>query len=201
MKLDFRIDFGYQYLYSRKHYHPTFIWDGNLSCDGGNIEKSYKLDYPYIWFGPGQSPREIELPTPEWKFKTKREFTGVRFIADVSSEAVFHLHTASADIDFFAKDLEECGRLEFPVGPKYLGCYITVTKTDYLWFRRPLRENETEFSAFELGLPVHNFARMNLASLSPGESFGIDYEIPSSSFDHTELLFHIVAMMPEEEVA
>ena len=194
MKLDFRIDFGYQYLYSRKHYHPTFIWDGGLFCDGGKIEKTYKLDYPYIWFGPGQSPKETELPNPEWQFKTKREFTGVRFVTDVSENTVFRLHTVSADVAFSAKDLEEQGRLEFPVGPKYLGCYITVTKKDYLWFRRPLRENETEFSCFELGLPVHNFARMNLAWLSPQETVKVEYDVPTPKSEHSELLFHIVAM-------
>ena len=51
MKLDFRIDFGYLYLYSRRHYHPQYIWDGSLACEGGKIERSVRLDYPVIWFG------------------------------------------------------------------------------------------------------------------------------------------------------
>ena len=42
MKLDFRIDWGYQYLYSRRHYHPVYIWDGSLTCQGGAIEKLYR---------------------------------------------------------------------------------------------------------------------------------------------------------------
>ena len=100
MKIDFRIDFGYQYLYSRKHYHPTYIWDGGISCDRGEILKTYKLDYPYIWFGPGHTAKESELGSAEWKFKTKREFTGVRIIADVEPDAVFHLRTASCNADF-----------------------------------------------------------------------------------------------------
>ena len=54
MKLDFRIDFGYQYLYSRRHYHPVYVWDGSLSCEGGRIDKSFRLDYPVIRFGPGR---------------------------------------------------------------------------------------------------------------------------------------------------
>ena len=49
MKLDFRIDWGYQYLYSRRHYHPVYIWDGSLQCENGTIEKSWQLDYPVIW--------------------------------------------------------------------------------------------------------------------------------------------------------
>ena len=67
MKIDFRIDFGYQYLYSRKHYHPTYIWDGELKCENGEIINSYKLDYPYIWYGPGQSAKETKLPDPKWQ--------------------------------------------------------------------------------------------------------------------------------------
>ena len=28
MKIDFRIDVGYQYANSSKQYHPVFVWDG-----------------------------------------------------------------------------------------------------------------------------------------------------------------------------
>ena len=48
MKLDFRIDWGYQYLYSRRHYHPVYLWDGQLDCNGGRIEETYQLDSPGI---------------------------------------------------------------------------------------------------------------------------------------------------------
>ena len=65
VKLDFRIDWGYQYLYSRRHYHPFFHWDGTLECSNGVIEKCFKLDYPVIWYGPGQCALETELQDPD----------------------------------------------------------------------------------------------------------------------------------------
>ena len=69
MKIDFRIDFGYQYLYSRKHYHPVYVWDGMLECENGEILNTYQLDYPYLWFGPGRSAKETKIAKPEWKLK------------------------------------------------------------------------------------------------------------------------------------
>ena len=66
MILDFRIDWGYQYLYSRRHYHPVFLWDGSLECSGGTILESYRLDYPVVCFGPGQSAHETRLEAPCW---------------------------------------------------------------------------------------------------------------------------------------
>ena len=48
MLLDFRIDWGYQYLYSRRHYHPQFIWDGELKCENGTIQSVWQLSYPVI---------------------------------------------------------------------------------------------------------------------------------------------------------
>ena len=48
MKLNFRIDWGYQYLYSRRHYHPYYHWDGHLKCSDGVIEKVFQLDYPVM---------------------------------------------------------------------------------------------------------------------------------------------------------
>ena len=102
MKLDFRIDWGYQYLYSRRHYHPVYVWDGNISCQGGSIEKVYQLDYPVIWFGPGHCAKETLLPQPQWQSRTKRGMAGVRIEAEADENAVFHLHTASGSFSFSA---------------------------------------------------------------------------------------------------
>ncbi|MCQ2456667.1 MAG: hypothetical protein MJ096_04845, partial [Clostridia bacterium] len=194
MKLDFRIDWGYQYLYSRRLYHPQFVWDGTLSVDGGEILNTYKLDYPVIWFGPGHCAVETELPEAKWESRTKRGLSGVRFVAEVSEDAKFYLHTASADAEFSARDIIEKGRIEFPVGPKYLGCSIIVTKTDYLWFRRPLKDGETELDADALGLPVHYFARMRLAWLDAGKSVDFKVDVPERTHDYEETLIHLTAM-------
>lgn len=194
MKIDFRIDWGYQYLYSRRHYHPQYIWDGNLSCDGGEILETYKLDYPVIWFGPGHCPKETKLPSPTWQSRTKRGISGVRIVADVNDNAVFRLKTASFDGSFKAADIMNKGRLDFTVGPKYLNCTVSVTKTDFLWFRPAPKADETSFDIDALGVPVHHWSRMKLAWVAPGESVSWEYDVKDSAADYCEQLLHIVAM-------
>ncbi len=198
MLIDFRIDFGYQYLYSRKHYHPVYIWDGTLECADGKILNIYKIEYPYLWFGPGRSAKETKLNSPEWQFTTKREIKGLRFEAEVNENTEFVLKTNSCELKFSAKDIFEKGRLDFPIGPKYLNCAVIVTKTDYLWFKAPLRENETEYSSYNLGLDVYDWSRMKLAWLRPGESAKWRYEARESKKDYCEILMHLVAMAVPE---
>lgn len=65
MLLDFRIDWGYQYLYSRRHYHPQFIWDGEVKCENGTIHSVWQLSYPVIWYGPGHCAKETKLEKPQ----------------------------------------------------------------------------------------------------------------------------------------
>ena len=81
MVLDFRIDWGYQYLYSRRHYHPQFIWDGALKCENGTIQSIWQLSYPVIWYGPGHCAKETKLEKPQWKSSTKRGLAGIRIQA------------------------------------------------------------------------------------------------------------------------
>ena len=76
MKIDFRIDVGYQYANSSKQYHPVFVWDGILKVDKGEIIKTFKLDYPFSPFGTGRTPTETLLDRPEWRFSTQRESVG-----------------------------------------------------------------------------------------------------------------------------
>ena len=194
LKLDFRIDFGYLYLYSRRHYHPQYEWDGSLTCEGGKIEKTYRLDYPVIWFGPGHTAKEIPLESPEWKIRTKRGVAGVRFEADVDENTTFSLRTKSFDLDFTAKDVIEKGRLDFPVGPKYLGCSVMVTRSRYLWFRPEPVEGEHALEPYDMGLPVHNWHRMDVAWVGPDESLRFDVEIPEKTHDYEETVFHTQGM-------
>ncbi len=194
MKLDFRIDFGYQYLYSRRHYHPQYIWDGSLTCEGGTIEKTFLLDYPVIWFGPGHTAKETELPGPAWNIRTKRGVAGVRFETEVEDDAVFSLETASFSVKFSAGDVAEKGRLDFPVGPKYLGCSVIVTRAGYLWFKPSPSQWETTLRPGDLGLPVHNWHRMDLAWLAPGGKVSFTVDVPERTHDYEETLFHTIAM-------
>lgn len=198
MKLDFRIDFGYQYLYSRRHYHPVYVWDGSLSCEGGRIDRSFRLDYPVIWFGPGLSAREIPLDGPRWSIRTKRGVAGVRFETEVGDGAVFSFETESFSVKFSAAELREKGRLEYPVGPKYLGCSVIVTLDRYLWFRPAPAPGESAIESYDMGLPVHNWHRMDLAWLMPGQDLTFKVNIPEPSHDYEETLFHTQAMIAKE---
>lgn len=197
MKLDFRIDWGYQYLYSRRHYHPTYIWDGNLTCLNGEVLESWQLTYPVLWFGPGQSARETKLEKPEWKNQTKRRLSGVRFVAEVNEETEFILSTASGKFRFTAADILEKGHFSYLIGPKYQGCYVNVIKTGYYWFRNH-EEEKTVFNADDLGLEVHNWARMFVGWLRPEQTVSFSYVVPDNKKDYNETLLHLVAMAVPE---
>ena len=194
MTLDFRIDFGYQYLYSRRHYHPQFVWDGALTCEGGTILSAALLTYPVLWFGPGHSAKETPLPRPEWRLRTKRGLAGVRFTAEVEENAVFTLKTTSFEAAFTAAELLEKGRIEYMTGPKYLGCGVIVTRTGYLWYRPAPKPGETVLEARDMGLPMHSWHRMDLAWLAPGETLNFRVSVPERTRDAEETLFHTIAM-------
>lgn len=108
MLLDFRIDWGYQYLYSRRHYHPQFIWDGELKCENGTIQSIWQLSYPVIWYGPGHCAKETKLEKPKWKSRTKRGLAGIRIQAEIEENAVFTLEHLPYGGCFAASAI--CGR-------------------------------------------------------------------------------------------
>jgi len=199
--LDFRIDWGYQYLYSRRHYHPEYCWDGGLSCVGGEILETYRLDYPVVWYGPGLSAVETPLSGPQWTSRTRRGIAGMRFVARADEDAVFTLTTASGTFSFTARDVREKGRIEFPVGPKYLQCGVIVTRTGYYWFRPETPAGVTRFGPEELGLPVHTWMRTRLAFLAPGQKLGVQISVPESGADCCETLIRLTAMGAPEFTA
>ncbi|MBQ6470555.1 MAG: hypothetical protein IJJ33_01100, partial [Victivallales bacterium] len=198
MQIDFRIDWGYQYLYSRRHYHPIYVWDGELTCQNGQIQKCRQLDYPVIWYGPGHCAKETPLPEPRWQSRTRRGLAGLRVIADVEDNAVFNLQTASCSLSFTVAELLENGRLVYPVGPKYLGCNVIVTRTGHFWFRQKPHPGEVVWEADDLGLPCHDWARMRTAWLGPGETLEWDVELPANKGVWVERLLHIIAMAAPE---
>jgi len=200
MYINFRIDWGYQYLYSRRHYHPFFHWDGFLECENGSITKTFQLDYPVIWYGPGQCAKETLLPAPRWQSTTRRGMAGIRIEAEVAENTVFHLHTLSGNFDFSARDILEKGRIVFPTGPKYLNCAVCVTRTGYYWFQRAALPGETLWEAddFQGQKPVRNWARMRTAWIAPGEALSFEYTVPESKHDFAETLFHAVCMIAPE---
>ena len=192
--LDFRIDWGYQYLYSRRHYHPEYLWHGNLTCSGGKILETYQRSYPVSWFGLGHCATETKLPAPEWTSRTKRGLAGVRIVAEAGEDAVFTLTTVSGTFTFTAKQIRQQGRIEFPVGPKYLKCAVIVTRTNYYWFRAQRPDSETVYQETDLGLPVHMWALTRLAFLEPGQKTAMQLTVPESSADYTETMMQLIAM-------
>lgn len=211
MQLDFRIDWGYQYLYSRRHYHPFFEWDGHLECSDGNICNIWQLEYPVLWYGPGHSAKETLLSGNSWKNRTRRGLSGIRVVADVTENTVFKLVTRSGSWEFSAAQIIDDGRIVFPVGAKYLNCNVIVTRTGYLWFRPAPKAGQQVFEASEIAeagnLPLRNWARMTSAWVEPGGKFSVPLEIVSRGFDYEETLIHMVAMAappggytPEKEV-
>lgn len=194
MELDFRIDWGYQYLYSRRHYHPVYVWDGDISCTGGTVDRLYKLDYPYTWFGPVLTAKETELDGTSWQSRTKRGMSGVRVKARADEDAVFFVNTASANVSFTTDELVKKGRLEFPVGPKYLGNSIMITLSGYLWFENPPKDGETLFKPRDIKAVKHKWARMETAWIAPGDTIEWEYTVPDSRGDVSEELVHITAM-------
>lgn len=212
MKLDFRIDFGYRHLYSSTHYHPKYIWDGSMSAENGEIKKIYALEYPdqvvtrisdfvsnpYGFYAQSKSAKETLLEGNSFKCTTRRNVAGIRIEADVEENTVFHFETVSFSASFTAKEIMESGRLWYRIGPKYVGGYVTVTKTGYLWFRPEEKDGEVIFNEDELNLPVHNHSRMNLAFLKPQESVKVTADIAPKRKDFKELLIHLVAMAAPE---
>lgn len=196
MLLNFRIDWGYQYLYSRRHYHPFYHWDGHLECSTGTICKVFQLSYPVIWFGPGHCAKETLLDGPSWKSTTHRGLSGIRIEAEVPEDARFKLVTMSGTFEFEAVDVRDQGRIEFPVGPKYLGCHVIVTRTGYYWFLPKARDGQTVLEADDLAgsVPVRDWARMRTAWIEPGKQAEFEAELPETRGDCNETILHVVAM-------
>ncbi|MBE6367620.1 MAG: hypothetical protein E7052_06910 [Lentisphaerae bacterium] len=200
MKIDFRIDWGYQYLYSRRHYHPYYCWDGSLHCRNGVILETYKLDYPVIWYGPGHCARESKLPQAQWRSTTRRGMAGVRIVAEAAADAVFDLQTASGNFTFSAADILEKGRIEFPVGPKYLNCYVVVTRSKYYWSVPAQKIGQQVWEAQDLAdkLPLREWARMQTVWIKPNGRLAFQANVAASPADHTEQLLHLVCMAADE---
>ncbi len=199
MNLDFRIEWGYQYLYSRRHYHPVYNWDGGLECSGGAIESIYRLDYPVSWYGPGHCAVETKMDSPSWESRTKRGIKGIRIEAEADDDAVFTLRTASGTFSFSAGELRKAKRLVFNVGPKYLGCHVVVTMTGHIWFRPEPKPGQTVFEAKDLDLPRRDWARMRTGEIIPGGALTFEAEVPQPKQDFSETLIHLQAMAAPRE--
>ena len=135
MKIEFRIDWGYQFLYSRRQYHPIYCFDGHLEVENGQIISLRQLEYPYSWWGIVHSARETPLTGNFWKSTVRRGMAGVSVTAQGSSRTKFRLVNAQGEYRFSAEQLLREGRIVFHIGWKESHCDIIVTRKNYLWYR------------------------------------------------------------------
>lgn len=198
MEINFRVDWGYQYLYSRRHYHPVYMWDGNLKCSDGKISKicllNYKSVFPVGICGPALCPEKTELKKPEWVCSTHRDIKGIEVCAEVGENNVFTLTTASGVFTFSTADILNKKHIQYLVGPKYQGCMVNVVLDGYLWFRDEDLSHKTVYHAKDLNLSVHDWARTKLAWLKPNESVSWEYEVPEKTSDCAETVFRLEAL-------
>jgi hypothetical protein len=186
-------------LYSRRHYHPVYIWDGNLSCSDSAALQVSLLEYPPAWWGPCHQAREIPLDTPEWRSTTRRRVAGIRVAADCSPGAVFKLTTCSGVFEFTFERLMAEKHFSFQVGPKYGFCAVTVCLDDYLWFRPAPKPGQSVFSPSDLPLRRCDAQRMRMAVLPPGAAVEMEVALPAASAGRgpalSECLCHLQAMV------
>ena len=195
MKLEFRIDFGYLTLYSRRLYHNEMCWDGHLECEGGRILASSQLRYPVVWFGLTTSSQSTPLPSPEWRITTKRGFAGVAFTAEGTAETRFRCVTAQGVWEFTGRQILEEGRVVFPVGGRYSLASVIVTRAGFLWYRPAPPEEGCAWEARDLPLPQLDRCRMELARLAPGAEVVLPLDkLPPAPFAERHLLAHLQAM-------
>lgn len=185
-------------LYSRRQYHPVYLWDGHLTCDGAQQMRISALDYQAPWWGPCFSPRETPLDGHSWQDSTRRKVAGIRVVAECRTDALFTLSTLSGDFEFSAARILNEGQFIFPVGPKYGVCSVTVCRTGYAWFLPPPVPGRVTFSASDLPLEQQDLQRTRLAALPPGKHVELDVFLPGSSAGEdealTECLCHLQAM-------
>ena len=197
MKLDFNIEWGYQVLYSRRHYHPIYHWDGHLDSENVTELKVSSLEYPNTYWGPCFSPIETQLKDSLWQDSTRRKVSGIRVIAKCSPGAKFKLITLSGVFEFSAAQILNHKYLCFPVGPKYAYCAVTVRLTGYLWYRPAPVAGQKCYEAENLPLKQCNQHRMRLAVLEPGKSVELTFESNEATSPERvkECLFHLQAMV------
>lgn len=197
MIIKFRVNWGYQYLYSRRHYHPVYVWDGNLKCSDGEIVKisllNYKSVFPVGICGPALCPEVSKLKEPKWTCSTHRDIKGIQVEADVSQDNIFTLTTVSGKFVFSTSEILSKKYLHFMVGPKYQGCCVNVVLDDYLWFRKE-NPNQTVYKSNDLNLPLHDWCRAKLAWLKPNESVSWEYEVPKKDCDFMQTVLRIEAL-------
>ncbi|GEM_PF-900295 len=195
MQLNFRVEFGFSMLYSRRQYHAAMKWDGRLVCQSGRVLRSYLLEDQRIWVCPCVSMKRVPLEKPEWHLTTRRAVAGVAFEVEATPETCFRLETAMGTWCFSASELEEKGQIVYAVGPKYTYNKVIVNKEGYRWFAPALKPGMLSYEVGDMGLPIHEWARMPLAWLAPGASMKLDVDLPEIPNGEGEYLLHSCMMI------
>ncbi len=200
-KVEFRIDWGYQMLYSRRLYHPEYCWDGELTASDPACRMQLELlRYPVCWWGIVYSPETEPVTGNAWQGEhTRRGVGGLAVAAECAGDTVFTLTNRYGRFSFSVRELEETGRIVWPVGWKYGFCAITVTRKGFLWFRPAPRPGEAVWEAAQLPLPRAEHRRLELARLNPGESLTLPVTAaPAGDASEVELHFQAMILKPED---
>jgi hypothetical protein len=125
------LTFGKWHFYSVQS-SETFLWDGNLKIENGELLSIYKLTYSK-WngerFGPSLEYSK-QLTAPEWKTEIPTHsgegMEGIRFtfIGDASSHVILNFNPIT--IEFPMSELFEKEYLEYHVGGKYSGQPVAI---------------------------------------------------------------------------
>ena len=200
-QIEFRVEWGYTTIYSRRHYHPEYCWNGKIDCTAGIIRSVSQYKYPWVWLGsPVFSPKETPLDGNEWKCTLRRNVSGIKVVADCEESSEFILTTAQGTFTFSARQILNDGRIIFPIGSKYSYCSIIVTREGFLWFRPAPRRLETVVEPTELkGTKMVNWARMDQAWIEPEKTVEFDVVLPEFKEDGEKYwLFHLQGMTAQE---
>jgi len=182
MKIEFRVDWGYQFLYSRRQYHPIYCFDGHLEVANGQILFLSQLEYPYSWWGFVHSAREMPLTGNFWKSTVRRGMSGIAVTAQGSSSTEFRLVNAQGEYRFFAEQLLREGRVVFHVGWKESQCDIIVTRKNYLWYRPEPLSSEKVIEPKEFTqVKVVEWGRMLQAWIEPRHATEFVITLPNVS--------------------
>jgi len=175
----FRVDWGYEILYSRRQYHNLYIWDGHIEISEGKLVQLWKIHYPVLIGGIPHSPKLTEVAGCSWQDSTRRRVSGLLVEAEIGGASRIVLHTASGIFTFPAAELQKQGHLVFPVGPKYSHCTLRVTMEHYLWFQPQPQPGQQIFTYQDFpNLKTVNRNRMDCARLEPGQSVELPVKLP-----------------------
>ncbi len=197
MIIDFRIDFGYSMLYTRRYSHPICVWDGHMDCRHGKILRMYKLEYPFNYSGPAYDAEETPLPNHSWQITTRRNLAGLRIIAEVTDNSIFVFHSSMGDFEIPYERIAREKYFNIPVGDSEIHSSLIINESNYYWFQPSFRPEQQVFHPADMNLLRKNHFRMDCAWLPPQGEVDFIINVPNADCVPDQIaegLLHLVVM-------